>query len=127
ISAANYSCCSIRPALASPPMTLLSHARKTFAMKTMHLLASTSIAVLAISAGPALAQVSPNEIVVNAQRINATEIMNSGSAGVLGDKAAENVPFNLRSFDESLILNQQPQTLGEVLENDPTIRMSYGF
>lgn len=96
-------------------------------MKSIHLLASTSIAVLAATAAPALAQANPNEIVVNAQRMNATEIMNSGSAGVLGDKAAENVPFNLRSFDESLILNQQPQTLGEVLENDPTVRMSYGF
>lgn len=96
-------------------------------MKTAHLLASASIAVLAASAVPALAQSNPNEIVVNAQRENATAIMNSGSAGVLGDKAAENLPFNVRTFDESLILNQQPQTLGEVLENDPTIRMSYGF
>lgn len=110
-------------------MQLLSPslARKNYAMKTMHLLASTSIAVLAASTAPAMAQANPNEIVVNAQRVNATEIMNTGSAGVLGDKAAEDLPFNLRSFDETLILNQQPQTLGEVLENDPTIRMSYGF
>src|SRR5690606_30125735 len=62
-----------------------------------------------------------------AQRENATTIMNSGSAGVLGDKPAEDLPFSVRSYDESLILNQQPQTLGEVLQNDPTVRTTFGF
>ena len=96
-------------------------------MKTPPLLASASLAVLAASTAPAVAQTGNNDIIVTAQRENATAIMNSGSAGVLGDKAAEDLPFNVRSIDESLILNQQPQTLGEVLENDPTIRLSYGF
>ena len=54
-------------------------------------------------------------------------MLNSGQAGVLGDKPTEDLPFSLRSYDESLILNQQPLTLGEVLENDPTIRTTYGF
>ena len=67
------------------------------------------------------------EIVVTAQAENATEVVNGGSAGVLGDKAAEDLPFTIRSYDESLIRNQQPQTLGAVLENDPTIRTTYGF
>lgn len=67
------------------------------------------------------------EIVVTAQAANATVIANGGSAGVLGNKAAEDLPFSLRAYDETLILNQQPLTLGEVLENDPTIRTSYGF
>lgn len=69
----------------------------------------------------------PDEIVVTAQAENATEVVNGGSAGVLGDKAAEDLPFTIRSYDESLIRNQQPQTLGAVLENDPTIRTTYGF
>jgi iron complex outermembrane receptor protein len=67
------------------------------------------------------------EIVVTAQAANATVVTNGGSAGVLGDKAPEDLPFSLRAYDETLILNQQPLTLGEVLENDPTIRTSYGF
>jgi len=46
---------------------------------------------------------------------------------VLGNKPAEDLPFNLRTFDETLILNQQPRSLGEVLENDPTIRTTYGY
>lgn len=66
-------------------------------------------------------------IVVTAQRDNATEVVNGGNAGVLGNKPAEDLPFTIRSYNESLILNQQPQTLGDVLENDPTIRTTYGF
>ena len=86
--------------------------------------------IAAALAAPAVAQDSADdvdEIIVTAQARNATNVENGGSAGVLGDKDAENVPFTLRSYDEMLILNQQPQTLGEVLENDPTIRLSYGF
>ena len=68
-----------------------------------------------------------NQIIVTAQRENASAVENSGSAGVLGDKPAEDLPFAVRTYDESLILNQQPLTLGDVLENDATIRTSYGF
>ncbi|RYD67797.1 MAG: TonB-dependent receptor, partial [Sphingomonadales bacterium] len=35
--------------------------------------------------------------------------------------------FSIKSYNAALILNQQPQTLGQVLENDPSIRTSYGF
>lgn len=83
---------------------------------------------LAAVASPALAQdQSAEDIVVSAQRLNATHVENGGGAGILGNKAAEDLPFNVRSIDETLILNQQPRSLGEVLENDPTIRMGYGF
>ena len=77
-------------------------------------------------ASPAAAQ-DVDTIVVTAQRDNATEVLNGGEAGVLGDLPAEDLPFNIRSFDETLIYNQQPLTLGEVLENDPTVRTTYGF
>lgn len=84
-------------------------------------------------AAPAIAQDAQTEaetgenIVVTAQRVNASAVENGGSAGVLGDKPAEDLPFAVRTYDESLILNQQPLSLGEVLENDPTIRSSYAF
>jgi iron complex outermembrane recepter protein len=77
-------------------------------------------------APPALAQ-QAEEIVVTAQARNATEVVNAGDAGALGLKPAEDLPFTIRTYDESLILNQQPQTLGDVLDNDPTIRTTYGF
>ena len=81
-------------------------------------------------ASPAMAQEAQNEdesIVVTAQRENQTGVRQGGSAGVLGDKPAEDLPFSVRSYNSALIHNQQPQTLGQVLENDPTIRTTTGF
>lgn len=79
---------------------------------------------------PAFAQeatADDNTIIVTAQRLNQSGVEQAGNAGVLGNKAAEDVPFNIRSYNAALILNQQPQTLGQVLENDPTIRTTTGF
>jgi len=70
---------------------------------------------------------SQEEIIITAQRRNQTAVTRGGSVGVLGDKAAEDVPFSVKSYNEALILNQQPQTLGQVLENDPSVRTTYGF
>ncbi|HTU12221.1 MAG TPA: TonB-dependent receptor [Allosphingosinicella sp.] len=67
------------------------------------------------------------EVVVTAQRNNQTQVTRGGQVGVLGDQAAEDVPFQVRSYNEALILNQQPQTLGQVLENDPAVRMGYAY
>ncbi|KLE34637.1 TonB-dependent receptor [Aurantiacibacter luteus] len=90
-------------------------------------LAASTFAIAAALVAPAAAQDEGDAIVVTAQRDNATEIVNGGDAGALGDVAAEDLPFNIRSFDETLIYNQQPLTIGEVLENDPTVRTTYGF
>jgi iron complex outermembrane recepter protein len=76
---------------------------------------------------PAYAQQAAEDIIVTAQRQNQTAVTAGGDLGVLGNKKAEDVPFTVRSYNEALILNQQPQTLGQVLENDPTVRTSYGF
>lgn len=87
-----------------------------------------SFVIASLLAHPAASQEREgNTIVVTAQRDNATEIENRGDAGVLGDKPAESLPFSIRSFDETLIYNQQPLTIGDVLDNDPTVRTTYGF
>ena len=89
------------------------------------LMAATSAAAIA---APAFAQeMNEADILVTAQRENRTEVTREGSLGALGTKAAENVPFSIKSYNAALILNQQPQTLGQVLENDPSVRTSYGF
>jgi iron complex outermembrane receptor protein len=90
-----------------------------------------TVSLLAI-ASPAAAQSleeeqASEEIIVTAQRGNQTQVIRGGSVGVLGDKPAEDVPFSIKSYGETLILNQQPQTLGQVLENDPSVRTTYGF
>jgi iron complex outermembrane receptor protein len=93
------------------------------------LLFATAIG-LALPVLPAAAQDRGNDenlIIVTAQRANQSGGEQQGSVGVLGDKDAGDVPFSIRSYNEALILNQQPQTLGQVLENDPTIRTTTGF
>ncbi|WP_296722256.1 TonB-dependent siderophore receptor [Erythrobacter sp.] len=95
--------------------------------KTRYLISASLLA--AAFAAPAAAQEQEDSatIVVTAQRNNATQVINGGEAGVFGPMPAEDLPFSIRSFDETLIYNQQPLTLGEVLDNDPTIRTTYGF
>jgi len=89
---------------------------------------TAAAAVIAI-ATPAMAQddAGADEILVTAQRNNQTKVTSGGNVGVFGTKAAEDIPFNIRSYNEALILNQQPDSLGEVLENDPTVRTALGF
>src|SRR3546814_18211238 len=72
------------------------------------------------AATPALAQeVAPEDdsIVVTAQRENETQVIRQGSLGALGEKDAMEVPFAVKAYSETLILNQQPLTLGAVLAN----------
>lgn len=68
-----------------------------------------SAAVLACAAvQPALAQTSErvgeadDSIIVTAQRANQTQVARGGNVGVLGNKAAEDVPFVVKSFNSAL-------------------------
>lgn len=93
------------------------------------LLFATALSMSAFAV-PAAAQDNvedDNRVIVTAQRDNQSGVEQEGSVGVLGDKDAADVPFSIRSYNSALILNQQPQTLGQVLENDPTIRTTTGF
>lgn len=90
-----------------------------------------SVIAIALTAQPALAQDDQSsrnaDIIVSAQRANQTQVIREGSLGALGNKASEDVPFSIKAYGEALILNQQPQTLGQLLENDPSVRTSYGY
>jgi len=79
---------------------------------------------------PAMASaqdVGPSEdIVVTAQQAQ-KQVVSDGQVGVLGTKSALETPFNLTSYTAQLILDQQSETLGDVLENEPSVRISAGF
>lgn len=101
-------------------------------IKTCSLVRLTVGASALALAYPAYAQDAASEdrteeIVVTAQKANRTGVTHGGRVGVLGDKPEEDVPFAIKSYNAALILNQQPQTLGQVLDNDPSVRTSYGF
>lgn len=93
----------------------------------------TALATALLAAGPAAAQSAngrdqdEDEIVVTAQRENETQVLRKGSLGALGDQDAMTTPFAIKGYSETLILNQQPLTLGQVLENDPSVRTSLGY
>ncbi len=95
--------------------------------KTPFFLSASLLAAVAAAPLAAQDQQSADAIVVTAQRDNATQVINGGDAGVFGPMPAEDLPFAIRSYGETLITNQQPLTLGEVLDNDPTVRTTYGF
>lgn len=86
------------------------------------------VAMLAFAA-PASAQESQEgssaDIVVTAQQAQ-KQVVSDGSVGVLGDKDALSTPFNLSSYTAQLVLDQQSETIGDVLENDPSVRTTYG-
>ncbi|WP_420142695.1 TonB-dependent receptor [Sphingomonas sp.] len=98
--------------------------RKSTIRPMARLLAGLCMPAFATAAS---AQALDEDVVVTAQRVNETQVERAGNLGALGNKAAEDVPFAIKSYNSALILNQQPQTLGQVLENDPSVRTSYGF
>lgn len=96
-------------------------------MSVRFLIFASASLVPAVAHAQAASEPAVADIVVTAERRNRTEVQHRGNVGILGDKAAEDVPFSVRSYTSALTLNQQPLTLGQVLENDPTVRTSYGF
>lgn len=67
-----------------------------------------------------------SEVIVTAEQAR-KQVESNGSVGVLGTQDALSIPFNLTTFTSKLILDQQSETIGAVLQNDPSVRVSYGF
>lgn len=89
-----------------------------------------SAAVLAL-AQPSFAQeaasasASESDIIVTAQQAQ-KQVVSNGDLGVLGAKDALSTPFNVSVYTAQLVLDQQSETLGDVLDNDPAVRTTYG-
>ncbi|MEF3367606.1 TonB-dependent siderophore receptor, partial [Methylocystis sp. 9N] len=52
------------------------------------------------------------------------EIARGARLGMLGNRDFMDTPFNVTSYTSALIENQQARTLQEVLENDPSVRVT---
>lgn len=91
---------------------------------------STAATALAL-ASPAFAQAktdnqnSDDDIIITAQQAQ-KQVVSNGDLGVLGTKDALSTPFNVSTYTAQLVLDQQSTTLGDVLENDPAVRTTYG-
>jgi iron complex outermembrane receptor protein len=85
-----------------------------------------SAPVLAQDGGDAAADGPIDTIIVTGQRAQ-EQVVSDGALGALGDLDALEAPFNVSTYTAQLVLDQQAQTLGDVFENDPTIRTTFGF
>jgi len=55
------------------------------------------------------------------------QVATGGRVGILGTQDNLSTPFATTSFTNELIQNQQAKSVGDVLENDPSIRVARGF
>lgn len=95
--------------------------------------------VLALTlASPVLAQqaMAPaelGEIVVTGSQVRLTapaaggQVARGGRIGLLGNLGVMDTPFSTANYTEKLVRDQQARGIGDVLQNDPTVRVSKGF
>ncbi len=55
------------------------------------------------------------------------QVARGGRAGFLGTQDNMDTPFAITSFTNALIQNQQARSVGDVLQNDPSVRVARGF
>lgn len=55
------------------------------------------------------------------------QVARGGRMGMLGNLDMMDAPFNLTSFTYELMLDQQAVSVGDVLQNDPVVRVATGF
>ncbi|MCM8729354.1 TonB-dependent receptor [Hephaestia sp. GCM10023244] len=87
---------------------------------------SAIAAPVAMPAAVAAQDAPPEEIVVTAQQAQ-KQVVSDGVIGVLGNKTALETPFNVTTYTAQLVLDQQSETIGDVLKNEPSVRTTYGF
>lgn len=55
------------------------------------------------------------------------QVAEGGRAGILGTKDNLDTPFSITSYTNEFIQDRQAQSVGDVLRNDPTVRVARGF
>lgn len=55
------------------------------------------------------------------------QVARGGRAGVLGTRDAMDTPFSITSYTNELIQDRHARSVGDVLQNDPTVRVARGF
>ncbi len=55
------------------------------------------------------------------------QVARGGRAGILGTRDNMDTPFSITSYTNELIQDRQARSVGDVLQNDPTVRMARGF
>lgn len=97
---------------------------------------SSALVSLAL-AGPALARqaepTSVDAVVVTGSQVRLPppyaggQVAEGARVGLLGALDTMDAPFSVTSYTEALIRNQQARSVADVLQNDPTVRVTKGF
>lgn len=61
------------------------------------------------------------------QEFTGGQVARGGRAGFLGNLDLMDAPFSGTAYTETLIRNQQSASVGDVLQNDPVVRVAKGF
>lgn len=94
----------------------------------------SSVALIAVAA-PAMAQETAQveDVIVTGSQVGLPsayaggQVARGGRVGLFGALEVMDTPFNVTSYTEALIRNQQARSVGDVLQNDPAVRVSKGF
>jgi len=86
---------------------------------------------------PATAQETPatnlDEVIVTGSQVSLTsplpggQVARGGRVGLFGALEVMDTPFASTNYTEQLIRGQQSRSVGDVLQNDPAVRVSKGF
>ncbi len=55
------------------------------------------------------------------------QVARGGRAGILGTRDNADTPFSITSYTSELIQDKQARSVGDVLQNDPSVRVARGF
>jgi iron complex outermembrane receptor protein len=91
----------------------------------------------ALTAAPAFAQEAQTtdlgEVIVTGSQVRQApayaggQVATGGRVGLFGSMDVMDTPFSSTAYTEALVRNQQAVSIGDVLQNDPTVRVSKGF
>lgn len=98
------------------------------------LLASSAALVLAGQSQAQDAEVTQiDDVIVTGSQVTLTspyaggQVARGGRVGLFGNLSVMDTPFATTSYTEELTRNQQSRSVGDVLQNDPAVRVSKGF
>ena len=104
---------------------------------TLRSLLLLSTAAAGLAAPPAFAQDAPTtdlgEVVVTGSQVRQApayaggQVATGGRVGMFGSQDVMDTPFAVTSYTEQLARDQQARSVGDVLQNDPAVRVTKGF
>lgn len=107
-------------------------------MTLRSLLLLSTAAGAALIAAPAFAQDAASaaeldDVIVTGSQVRQApayaggQVATGGRVGLFGSLDVMDTPFSSTAYTEALVRNQQAVSIGDVLQNDPTVRVSKGF